>query len=842
MLNIKDILIEYRNNSIGLDVEKPRFSWKIESNIQNSVQLKYSIAVKSENNILWESGIVESDQSIHIEYSGRPLSPRTRYGVNVNIWDNHKMTASKNTTFETGQMGKWEAKWITHTLPESAACPIFSKSFNCSKKIESARIYTTALGMYEIQLNDRRVSDEYFSPGWTSYKKRIQYQTYDITEYLAESNELSIIVANGWFKGNLAYQNRKNIYGNRSAVIAELYIQYKDGTSEVVLSDKSWKCTTGEIRYSEIYHGETIDKTFVPEEAKPVDIYEYTKSTIVAQECEPVRIIKHLSAKELIITPKGETVLDFGQNLTGFVEFSNSNSFGSEITLKHAEVLDQEGNFYLENIRAAKVTDKYISNGLNEIYRPHFTFHGFRYVMIEGLKTEIDLTKFKACVLHTDMKETGSFHCSNELVNQLQHNIEWGQRGNFLDIPTDCPQRDERLGWTGDAQVFASTAVYNFNTELFFKKWLRDLTADQGDAGEVPFVIPDVLIRDDGKVLSSAAWGDAAVIIPWILYRAYGDKRILENQYSSMKGWIDYLLSEAGNEYLWKTGAHFGDWLGLDMEQYFAHQKFSVNASTGATDKYYIASAFFAYSTELFIKVADELGKTDDVQKYKILYKNIIGAFRNEYVTNNGRLVCETQTGMLLALKFDLVEEKFKDDIAKRLVTNIMRHNMQMVTGFVGASYICPVLTEYGYHDIAGELLLQTKYPSWLYPITKGATTIWERWNGIKPDGSFESAEMNSFNHYAYGARGDWMYKKLLGISEIEPGYKMIRISPMPIKGIGSAEGSHETPYGTVKVSWKNDKNLFKLDVVVPVNTTARIEFPSSQQGVTVGSGEYHFE
>jgi len=463
-------------------------------------------------------------------------------------------------------------------------------------------------------------------------------------------------------------------------------------------------------------------------------------------------------------------------------------------------------------------------------------------VMIEGVGKEIDISKIRACVLHTDMKETGTFSCSNDLVNQLQHNIQWGQRGNFLDIPTDCPQRDERLGWTGDAQVFASTAAYNFNTALFFTKWLKDLSADQGENGEVPYVVPDALIREDGKIPCSAAWGDAAVIIPWTMFRIYGDKRILENQYSSMKAWVDYLAKQAGDGYLWNNGSHFGDWLGLDMEQYYTYQKFSTRSASGATDIHYIATAFFAYSTELLIKTAAELGKNDDLKKYKKQYKNIIRAFKNEYVTPNGRLVCETQTGMLLALKFNLVDEKQKDEIAKRLVTNIKHHNMQMVTGFVGASYLCPVLTEAGYHHIAGELLLQTKYPSWLYPVTKGATTIWERWNGIKPDGSFENPEMNSFNHYAYGAIGDWMYRKLLGISEIEPGYKVIKINPMPIKEIDYVEGTYETPYGMVSVKWKKEGESYIVDVTVPANTEAKIEFPSSKAGITVGSGRYHFE
>jgi len=842
MLKISEITVDYRLEPIGIDNEKPCFSWKLESDRQDTIQAKYSITVKYDNDVLWNSGIVESNQSIYIEYGGSALSPRTKYDVSVSVWDDLLINASISTSFETGLMGSWNAQWITHTLSDSEACPVFQKSFKIYKQIESARIYSTALGIYDLHLNKSRISDEYFSPGWTSYNKRIQYQTYDVTEHLKESNDLNVTVANGWYKGNFGFENRTNLYGDKAAVLLELHIKYSDDSMSIITTDESWLYSTDEIRYSEIYHGEIIDKTFTANDSFPVKIYDFKKSNIISQECEPVRIIRKLDAVELLKTPEGDMVIDFGQNLTGFVEFIGCFEKGKEIVLQHAEVLDKNGNFYIENLRSAKATDKFICSGENDIYRPRFTFHGFRYIKVTGMGNIIDIKKFKACVLHTDMRETGTFECSHKLINQLQHNIQWGQRGNFLDVPTDCPQRDERLGWTGDAQVFASTAAYNFNTSLFFEKWLKDLAADQGDAGEVPFVIPDALIREDGKVPSSAAWGDAAVIIPWTQYRAYGDKRILENQYSSMKSWIDYLSSEAGNEYLWKTGAHFGDWLGLDMEQYFTRQKYSVNASTGSTDKYYIASAFFAYSTELFIKTASELGRTDDVQKYRNLYKNIIRAFRDEYTTPNGRLVCETQTGMLLALKFNLVEEKFKEGITKRLVANIRKHNMQMVTGFVGASYLCPVLTENGYHDIAGKLLLQTKYPSWLYPVTKGATTIWERWNGIKPDGSFENPEMNSFNHYAYGAIGDWMYKKLLGISEIEPGYKVIRISPMPIDTLDWVKGHYESVYGTIGVSWNMSGKALSLKVSIPVNCKAFIGFPDGREVQVVGSGEYVFE
>ena len=842
MLKISELLVEYQNNPIGLDVKKPRFSWKLESDNKNVMQTAYQIIVNMDGKNCWDSGKCVSDQSIHIEYDGMTLVSEAIYSVKLTVWDNQKELSKKTASFETGLYGKFRADWITHNLPETdEACPVFKKEFSCSKEIKTARLYATALGIYDFNLNGRRVSDEYFSPGWTSYNKRLQYQTYDVTEYLKGANELKTTVANGWYKGNLAFEKRINIYGDRAAVLMELHITYRDGTRAVVQTDESWEYATGEVRYSEIYHGETMDKTFTVAEWLPVKLYNYDKSMITAQECEPVRIIKRLSAIELIITPEGDKVVDFGQNLTGFVEFVCDCTRGNEITLKHAEVLDKYGNFYTDNLRAAKATDRFICGGGMDIYRPRFTFHGFRYVKIEGMEHEIDISKIRACVLHTDMKLTGDFESSDEMVNQLQHNIQWGQRGNFLDVPTDCPQRDERLGWTGDAQVFAATAAYNFDVALFFDKWLKDLATDQGENGAVPYVIPDALLRGDSAVKTSAAWGDAAVIIPWTIYEVYGDIRILEQQYQSMKAWVDYLATEAGESYLWNTGSHFGDWLALDMEQFFTGKKFSGNSATGATDKHYIASAFFAYSTELLVKTAKVLELTDDINEYEKLYKNILQAFRKEYVTPNGRLVCETQTGLLLALKFNLIKKNYRKNLAKRLVDNLKRHNYQLVAGFVGSSLLCPVLTDNGYHDIAGRLLLQTGYPSWLYPVTKGATTIWERWNGIKPNGDFETIAMNSFNHYAYGAIGEWMYKSVLGINHIEPGYKKIRITPGPIEGLEFTSGSLNTMYGRISVSWKKTDDGIEADVKIPVNCTAVIDLPGSDETILLGSGEYQF-
>ena len=842
MLKITDILVNNSVKPIGIDDEKPRFSWILDSENNGTEQISYSLKVLCDDTVFWDTGIVESSQSIHIEYSGEPLQPENTFNIILVVTDNFGNTASGRTFFETGIRGQFQAGWITHDLPEEEeACPVFMRKFVANGEIEKARLYMTALGVYDIELNGNRLSGQYFTPGWTSYNKRLQYQTFDITDELGSSNEISVTVANGWYKGNLAFKGRKNFYGNKAAMLMEIHIEYSDGKKDIISSDNNFMCCTGVVRYSEIYHGETQDMNFIPESMHRAIEYDHSKDMIVAGENESVRVMRKLPALSLIETPEGEQVIDFGQNLTGFVEFNCKLPKGTEVTIRHAEVLDKEGNFYTENLRAAKNIDRFICSGKDEILKPRFTFHGFRYICIEGIEN-IEIDDFTACVLHTDMKKTGAFECNDKLINQLQHNIQWGQMGNFLDVPTDCPQRDERLGWTGDAQVFCGTAAFNFNVIKFFRKWLWDLSADQGRNGSVPNVVPDVFTEEGKEPDNSTAWGDASTIIPWELFKRYGDKKFLEDQFESMKAWVEYIAREAGNTYLWKTGHHFGDWLALDMEQYYTYRKFSNNSATGSTDKGYIATAFFAYSTEILYKAAEVLDYKNDTDKYKKLYDKIIDAFRKEYVTPGGRLVCETQTGILLALKFNLVEKKQREQLVNCLVANIKKHNNQMVTGFVGASYLCPVLSENGHHDLAGKLLMQKEYPSWLYPVTKGATTIWERWNGIKPDGSFEDPAMNSFNHYAYGAIGDWIYKYILGIRAMEPGYKEIKIEPMPVEGLTFAKGYYDSIYGRIGVSWKIEGGNFHITVEIPVNCSARIIVPGKNREITVGSGTYDFE
>jgi alpha-L-rhamnosidase len=530
------------------------------------------------------------------------------------------------------------------------------------------------------------------------------------------------------------------------------------------------------------------------------------------------------------VTPKGEVVFDFGQNLVGVIEARLCLPKGPKVVLRHAEVLDKDGNFYTENLRTAKSTDTFICGGGEDVFMPAFTFHGFRYLQVEGLGDAPDPDWFTACVLHSDMPQIGNFECSHKKVNRLWQNIQWGMRGNFLDIPTDCPQRNERLGWTGDAQVFASTAAYSRNTALFFTKWLRDLASEQTAEHGVPHVIPNILGDMDG----AAAWSDAATIIPWELYKAYGDKRILERQYNSMKAWVDFITSRAGESRLWQSGHQYADWLALDKEEFIDR--------VGATDIYLVATAYYAYSAGIVAKTAETLGYAKDAEEYEALRREIVTAFQKEYITQTGRIVSETQTGCVLALHFGLSPENLRPIILKNLKTNLSRHNNHLVTGFVGTPYLCHALSDNGLHELAGEVFLKEDFPGWLNCVNLGATTIWERWDSMKPDGSFDESGMNSFNHYAYGSIGHWMVQKLGGLNALEPGYKKSRIAPMPVLGITQASAELETPYGKLSCAWVCKNGQFTVDIAVPANTTAEVALPDKDDTFTLGSGVYHYE
>ncbi|MGD0756310.1 MAG: family 78 glycoside hydrolase catalytic domain, partial [Bacteroidales bacterium] len=563
-----------------------------------------------------------------------------------------------------------------------------------------------------------------------------------------------------------------------------------------------------------------------------VKIGNYNNSNLIAAEGSPIRKIQEIKPIKIFRTPKGKLVVDMGQNMVGWLRLKVTGNKGTVVTLRHAEVMDKNGEFYTANLRAAKCQLTYTLSGTGEeIYEPRFTFMGFRFVEVTGFPGELTTDNLMGVVVHSDMAVTGSFECSSPLVNQLQHNIQWGQKGNFVDVPTDCPQRDERLGWTGDAQAFCRTAAFNMDVSSFFTKWLKDVTADQKQAGEVPFVIPDILNKQGSLTGgTSAGWGDVSVIAPWTIYQVFGDKKLLETQYNSMKAWVEYIRKKAGDNYIWKDGSVFGDWL-------FYHPP--VNNHTepdGYTDHDFIATAFYAYSTSIVSEAAKALGKTEDAKMYADLFNKIKEVFINEYVTKAGRVGTNSQTSYVLALKFNLLPDNLRSKAAEFLANDIKSRNNHLSTGFLGTPYLCHVLSDNGYTDVAYDLLLQESYPSWLYPVKMGATTIWERWDGEKTDSTFQDPGMNSFNHYAYGAIGDWMYRVSAGIETMEPGYKHIIIQPHPTKKLAYSRASFESSYGTIASGWERKDGKIIVKVRIPINTTATIILPAvSQDKVTEG-------
>lgn len=876
-VKVQNLLTENQASPLGLDISQPRFSWQLTSDQRNISQTAFEIKVMNGKETAWSSGKISSDRSVQVAYAGKELRSGKKYNWQVRVWDNSGKASewSVPASFQMAFLNKadWKAKWISAGFTEDSInrpAIYLRKEFSAGKKIVSATAYITSHGMYEAQINGKRVGDAYLTPGWTSYNKRLQYQVYDVTSLLAAGkNAIGATLGNGWYRGFLAWGGNKNIYGKELGLLFQLDITYADGTTASVISDESWKSSTGAVRFAEIYHGETIDareektgwSTIGYNDAgwSPVKVVSYSLDNLLANYNEPVK--KHETFKPLKIftTPKGEKIIDFGQNLVGWVIVKAKGNAGTRITVQHAEVLDKFGNFYTENLRDAKTTATYILSGKGEeTFEPHFTFFGFRYIKIEGVN-DIKPEDFTAVALYSDMKLTGSFTSSNSLINQLQHNIQWGQRGNFLDVPTDCPQRDERLGWTGDAQAFSRTASFNFGVNNFFAKWLRDVEADQLPNGSVPFVVPNVL---GAGAAGSTGWADVVTIVPWNMYLAYGDKKILETQYNSMKAWVGY-MENASKNFLWNTGFHFGDWL--------FYRPFDDNDGRSAvTDKYMIAQCFFANSVQVLINTAKVLDKKEDAGRYSKLLQNLKDAFVKEYLTHNGRLVSGTQTAYVLALNFDMLPENLRAQAADKLVENIKSYGNHLTTGFLGTPYLCHVLTRFGHADVAFTLLMQETYPSWLYPVKMGATTIWERWNGIRPDSTFEPASMNSFNHYAYGAIGDWMYRVIAGLDTYEdgPGYKHIRIQPHIGGGLTHAAASLQTYYGKTSSGWKLENGKLFLDVEVPVNTTATVYVPATkadsitESGVVIssskevqvagtengyvllmiGSGKYHFE
>ncbi len=712
------------------------------------------------------------------------------------------------------------AYWIRPKIDFGDICPVFEKKFSLKTNVKSAKLYITAMGVYEAFINGERVGDFIMAPGWTEYAKRHQYQIYDITSLLKHDNTIDVTVGKGWYRGPLIEWHYKEIYGANSALIASVEIEYIDGTAENIVTNNTWKSGESFIRFSEIYDGEIYDATFEPTIQNDTEILNACKMNLIEQEGCFVKEQETICAVDMFRTPKGELVIDFGQNMTGYVSFEIDAKAGDKIVYSHAEVLDREGNFYTANLRSAKQRVEYICKDGKQSYKPHHTFMGFRYIRLDEAPEYINKDNFKAIVVHSDMKRTGYFRCSNEKVNKLFSNIVWGQKGNFLDVPTDCPQRDERLGWTGDAQVFVETASYNFDVQKFFKKWLKDLATSQDSNGGVPAIVPAVIYTT--QISPGAAWGDAAVICPWQIYLTYNDKSVLEEQIESMTAWVDYMHSRGPEEFLWLNDSQYGDWLGMDAED---------GSYKGASDQDLIASAYFAYSTGIVVKALKVLGR--DSSYYEELYKNIVAAFRNKYDS-----VLKTQTECAVALYFDLAVDKEKT--AAKLAELVRNNGNKLTTGFVGTPYLLHALSRNGYSDVAYSLLLQEEYPSWLFSVNMGATTVWEHWDSLKSDGSMWSDNMNSFNHYAYGSVASFMYKEIAGINIDEncPGFNNVVLKPVIDERLTFAEASVETVFGTVYSKWEVENGKTVYEFKVPNTATLILKGETKR----LSKGEYKFE
>ena len=853
-MRIRNMQVNHLTDPLGYECEYPVFSWVTE-NVRGKCQEKVRMEIaldRAMKKVIYDSGWQREIDSCGF-CPNVQISPRTRYYWRVKVLtDRREKVVSPVAWFETGKSQElWQGQWIQADFNQKnpEIHPLFQKKFQVPKDLASARIYICGLGLFEVLVNGEKVSEEYLAPFYTDYHNWIQYVTYDITPLLkkGEENAVGAALGNGWYKGRFSYEkDMYGLYGKDFQLLAELRLERETGEELVIATDESWECGPSPVKESGIYDGEVYDARLETDHFATVSCTLPCKAVkgpgvsvpLKDRLSPPLRIIQRIQEPKKILTPAGETVLDFGQEITGWAEFLCDEEKGREIRLQYGEVL-QDGCFYRDNLRTAKAEMTYISSGEKQWVRPHFTFYGFRYVKVTGM-TEVDPRNFTACVIHSDIRRTGNIQTSSEKVNRLFENTVWGQKGNFLDVPIDCPQRDERLGWTGDAQAFCATASFHMETPAFYRKYLYDMKEDQKIyRGGVPHVVPDVLgqvqriknqsedpVTKEGEwtTYGSCAWGDAACIIPWTLYKFYGDEILLAEQYPIMRDWVDYIFrvdeEQCGGSRLWSTGFHFADWLALDNPD--------KTSSFGGTDNTYVATAFYYYSAMLTAKAAYVLGIRQDARAYRQLAKEIKAAFRRKYFDSKGDLMVKTQTAMVLALYFKLAPKSARKKIAGELKKNIRSHGMHLTTGFVGTCYLCLALSEMGMDQEAYSLLLQEEYPGWLYEVNMGATTVWERWNSILPDGHISDTGMNSLNHYAYGVIAEWMYRCMCGLNPAEkgPGFRRAVIAPKPDRRLGFARCSYDSARGLYESGWEWKKKGILFQVRVPFNTRAKFILP----------------
>lgn len=809
---------------LGYELGTPTISFVVTDTLaakQKNVQVRVS---KKEDlsELLYDSGKQETLSSLGIKLPIK-LEPSTRYYWNVSVEaDNGESADSEITWFETAKEKEWRGQFISPDFEKDVQA-VIGKKLQITKAVKQARIYVLGLGVYELYSNGEKVGDEYLMPGLHDYDSWLQYQTYDLPVEQGDNN-IEIMLGNGWYKGVFGLTKKEENFGDTLSCIADIKIWYEDGTTESIGTDLTWYARKSKVIETGIYPGEYYDATFDDSKEYAVKASVLTTEKLSPRLSPKLTVMNKLKPIEVIHTNVGETVLDMGQNMVGWLAFQCREPKGTKLHLQFGEIL-QDGNFYRDNLRSAKAEFTYIADGTDCLVRPHFTFYGFRYVKLEGFTQEIKAEDFEGWVLHSYMDRIGQIETSDPLVNQLFHNALWGQKGNFLDVPTDCPQRDERMGWTGDAQIFSGTACYNMDTYAFYTKFGHDVYCEQKKLnGSVPDVVPLVNFKGD----ASTAWGEAATVIPWNVYLHYGDKGILERQYDSMKAWVEYMHREDqkyGDKKLWQSGFHYGDWLALDGKV--------KGGVYGATDPFLIASAYYYYSTNIVAKAANILGKEEDAAFYQKLASDIKEAYGKEYFTSTGRLSVDTMTGYVVSLFMGLTPDFAYERTVKGLFNKIKLNGYHLSTGFVGTPYLCRTLSDTNLNSIAYDLLMEKGFPGWLYEVLMGATTIWERWNSVLPDGKISGTEMNSLNHYAYGSIVEWMYRNMIGIQPVEeaPGFKKALLAPMPSYQIQSAKADLDTASGHYHCGWELlDQTHITVKVQIPFDASAKLVLPNTKK------------
>lgn len=845
-MDIVNLRVNHLSHPIGMYMDYVLLQWEIMNITELEVDLIEVFISKDQHfrNILIKKELRNTSQSqIQIDLE---LESLTKYYFQIIVQNKDEYKKSEVSYFVTPKMDCWNAKFITPHLSDHS---IIYKNFNIQKKIKKAYLSICGLGLYEAYLNDEFVNNEYLMPGYHSYDTHLQFQTYDLKDIISTGqNQIKVLLGNGWYKGRLGFDGGfYNLYGDKLALIFEIYLEYEDGIVEIIQSDKDCYSKKSFIVGNGIYDGEKIDMTVQNDVQSIVDILDINKNMLIPRYSPPIYIKKRIKPVKYFISPKGEHILDFGQNITGWIELKTR----SHVRIQFGEIL-QENCFYNENYRTANFGFQYISDGIERWVRPHFTFYGFRYAKIE-MDAEIDINNFEACLITSQMEEIGMIETGHEKLNKLLNNIKWSQMDNFLDVPTDCPQRDERLGWTGDAQIFSGTALFNMNAIQFYKKYLHDMLREQElDHGAVPNVIPTLKPKIENyvyqnnldlgkKVIHMMAdknicpWADAATIIPWNLYQFSGDKELLKKTYWNMKLWVDCateISEKSGEKDLLDTGFHFADWLALDAQD---------GSPVGATDMHYVASIFYYYSTLLVAKAAEVLGQLEK-ENYHKQAKRIKKAIRNKYI-KDGIVNIDTQTGYVLAIYFQILEEAEVQLNIERLVAKIRENNNKLDTGFVGTPYLNFVLSQHGHTQLAYDLLLHEEYPGWLYAVNLGATTIWERWNSVLENGKMNSEGMNSLNHYAYGSIAEWLYREACGINQLDAGFKKIMIKPKVDKRLKYCQCSFHSTNGLYYIKWiflKEGK--LELIVDIPFGCEAIIHLPFTNEKKDLKHGHYQFQ